>query len=832
MTEETLFAAALDRADPAERAAFLADACPDPAARRRVEDLLAAHAAAGSFLDHPALGGEPTRSTPPTDPDATATLGGGRGIPADEVLAFLQPPTRPGAIGRLAHYEVLEVLGSGGFGTVLKAFDDRLHRVVAVKMLAPQLAASGPARARFQRESRSAAAVHDEHVVNVHAVSDEDAPVPYLVMEFVAGQTLQQKLEKAGPLPPKEVLRVGSQVARGLAAAHATGLIHRDIKPANVLLENGVERVKITDFGLARTADDASISRSGVVVGTPMFMSPEQARGDALDTRSDLFSLGSVLYALCTGRPPFRADSAIAVLKRVIDDAPRPVREVNPEVPRWLADVVAKLHAKNPADRFQTAREVADLLAGYLAEYQQQGTVTPQAGVALPSRPRWKKRWVAAAAAACAALAPLVWAGPFLARYAGKVAAVDVEPADGLVSVGIEQDDGPVLSRYTQPGTRLIVLPGRYRLTANTPPPHWAATQWSVTTHGPFGSRTETYSDPVAVLDVPRGSRVTVRAVRRGDPETHAPGPKTDPAPPAAEWVPLFNGKALTGWKNHPDQPGGWKVEGGELVGRGRMALLYSDRGDYRDYDLRVEAKVNKGGYGGVFVRTPDFPQIRTQVFDDPKGHRVVLAAESPSEPRFTTGSLKTWRPKGHMVQAWTAGPPPDEWFTLDVLARGPELTVRVNGKRTAFIGKVAEPEHEVGSKGFLVLEAQGDDTVIHVRRIEIRELPTAAPPPAAAPFTAAEAKAHQEAWAEHLGVPVAFEGANGIAFRLIPPGEFGMGLADAELAAFREELKGLPYVGEFQRFAAESSGPRHSVRITRPFYLAARETTAAQFRR
>src|SRR5207253_3543414 len=132
------------------------------------------------------------------------------------------------------------------------------------------------------------------------------------------------KLDRAGPLPLKEVLRIGRQVADALAAAHREGLIHRDVKPANILLENGVERVKLTDFGLARAADDASLTQSGAIAGTPQYMSPEQARGEALDARSDLFSLGTVLYVLCTGCPPFRADSTVAVLRRVCDETPRP----------------------------------------------------------------------------------------------------------------------------------------------------------------------------------------------------------------------------------------------------------------------------------------------------------------------------------------------------------------------------------------------------------------------------------------------------------------------------------------------------------------------------
>jgi serine/threonine protein kinase len=182
-------------------------------------------------------------------------------------------------------------------------------------------------------------------------------------MEYIAGQSLQQKLDSTGPMPVSEVLRIGLQIARGLAAAHAMGLIHRDIKPSNILIENGSERVKIADFGLARAADDDTISPVGIVAGTPMYMAPEQATGEPIDQRADLFSLGSVLYRMCTGEPPFQAASAVAVLESVRADTPPAIRKLVPEVPEWLCDLIARLHAKNPADRPSSAREVADLLA-------------------------------------------------------------------------------------------------------------------------------------------------------------------------------------------------------------------------------------------------------------------------------------------------------------------------------------------------------------------------------------------------------------------------------------------------------------------------------------
>jgi hypothetical protein len=198
-------------------------------------------------------------------------------------------------------------------------------------------------------------------VVQVYEVGEQ--PLPYIAMEFIPGETLQQRLNRVGPVEPAEVVRVGRQIAEGLAAAHADDLIHRDIKPGNILLEGSQHRVKITDFGLARAADDASLSQSGIIAGTPMYMAPEQALGHTLDQRADLFSLGSVLYQMAAGRPPFRANGLLAVLKRVAEDTPRPIREIIPETPQWLCDIIAKLHAKNPDERFQSAREVADVLA-------------------------------------------------------------------------------------------------------------------------------------------------------------------------------------------------------------------------------------------------------------------------------------------------------------------------------------------------------------------------------------------------------------------------------------------------------------------------------------
>src|SRR5262249_39474879 len=216
-----------------------------------------------------------------------------------------------------------------------------------------------------------------------------------------------------------EVLRIGRQVAAGLAAAHAQGLVHRDVKPANILLENGVERVTITDFGLARTVDDASLTQSGLIAGTPAYISPEQANGEHVDPRSDLFSRGSVLYALCAGHAPFRASTTMGVLMRVCEDTPRPVREVNPDVPDWLAAIIAKLHAKAPAERYQSAAEVADLLSRGLAQVHQPGMGPP--GPRVPSSgasgPPGKAASPARRGAAYAGLTVTLVVGPLAASW-------------------------------------------------------------------------------------------------------------------------------------------------------------------------------------------------------------------------------------------------------------------------------------------------------------------------------------------------------------------------------------------------------------------------------
>ncbi len=349
------------------------DQCDD--CRKRLDDAVASPEAWGEIHLSLATDSEDTTS-PEDDCETTDNL-------MIRIRSLLGPTDDPAMVGRIGSYEIIGLLGTGGMGIVLKGLDVSLNRCVAIKILAPVLSSSGLARQRFLREARAAAAVVHEHVVPIHAVS-EWRGTPFIVMPYIRGTSLARKLADHGLLPLRDCLRIGMQVASGLAAAHAQGLIHRDIKPANVMLEHDGDRVQIMDFGLARAVDDIRLTRTDAIIGTPQYMSPEQARDEALDFRTDLFSLGAVLYETVTGRPPFRAATSYGVIRKIADTQPQRIRNLNPEIPEWFETLIDRLLAKNPADRIQSAAELNDILRSCLAHIEQ-----PQL-VDLPSQLRPK----------------------------------------------------------------------------------------------------------------------------------------------------------------------------------------------------------------------------------------------------------------------------------------------------------------------------------------------------------------------------------------------------------------------------------------------------------
>jgi eukaryotic-like serine/threonine-protein kinase len=299
-----------------------------------------------------------------SDADMTAAATS-RSIPSAPQFG---PPAESGEVGTLGPYRVVKELGKGGMGAVYLATDTRLNRKLALKVMLPEFAADAAAKERFLREARAVAQITQDNVVTVYEADERDG-VPYIAMQFLQGYPLDDFLKKKGSPALHHCVRIVIEAARGLEAAHKLGLVHRDIKPANLWLEAPNGRVKVLDFGLAKPiGTDSELTKSGAVVGTPAYMSPEQARGLKVDHRTDLFSLGGVLYRLCTGQNPFAGDHVMAVLAAVLTDDPTPVRELNPNVPEPLAQFIHQLLAKKPEDRPQSANEVARSLRAILEQ--------------------------------------------------------------------------------------------------------------------------------------------------------------------------------------------------------------------------------------------------------------------------------------------------------------------------------------------------------------------------------------------------------------------------------------------------------------------------------
>jgi WD40 repeat protein len=285
----------------------------------------------------------------------------------DTSLGFLGVPLHPGDLGTLGSYRVLGELGRGGMGIVLRAYDLELRRTVALKVLPPDRA-DARARARFVREARAVASIADDHVVPVYAVDNPPKGPPYLVMQYVEGLTLRERIKAEGRLAAHEAARICLQAAKGLATAHGAGLVHRDIKPGNIMLESATDRARIMDFGLARmTTLPGGTTQEGTVPGTPEYMSPEQVRApERIDARTDVYSLGVTLYEALTGEVPFRGVAQM-VLQQILNDEPRPPRRINDQIPRDLETICLRCLQKEPGKRYASANGLAEDLRRFLA---------------------------------------------------------------------------------------------------------------------------------------------------------------------------------------------------------------------------------------------------------------------------------------------------------------------------------------------------------------------------------------------------------------------------------------------------------------------------------
>lgn len=710
MNERELFLSALEIDDPAERQAHLRERCQhDQELLARVERLLSSHDSQSRFLNTPvaeqlAKGKEPQPHTAiregavetadreadlasSASEEAAQTIGIHDELIDESLSAYLDSSEKPGSIGRLGHYDVLEVLGRGAFGTVLKAFDDKLQRVVAIKVLSPEIAVTSPARKRFLREARSSAAVRHENVVAIYAV--DESPIPYLVMEYIPGQTLQQRLDEHGPLELLDVLRLGEQIAWGLAAAHRQQLIHRDVKPGNILLETSIEdRVKITDFGLARAVDDASMTQSGVIAGTPLYMAPEQALGQKLDQRADLFSLGSVLYQMLTGRPPFRASSTLAVLKRVTEDTPRPIQEITPEVPDWMCGVVARLHQKSPDERYESAREVAELL-GHCRRKLEQARVpdltTPTVTLKRPER-RMKARssW---------------WAGHRMTALIGLTLFVLTGAAVAFILSG--NQSGNLIVEVTDPN--ISVQTDTQSVTLRRSSINEGA-------RDSFNVRTDHAGGDQQQITIHRDGQAAV-ILNANDILTDI----ADSPVLSEDWTSLFNGNDLKGWESHPDESGNWRVEGGVMTASGKPGYLFTTRDDFADFHLQCELRINAGGDSGVIVRTG---------FEKPTqyglpGYEAQILGGPPAVKGWQTGAIagsdatRGWR----LLQPSDLMIPPDTWVTLDIIAIRNRIETRIGGTTVA----AHDEQEQRFIRGRLALQQSTPATRVQFRNIQVR---------------------------------------------------------------------------------------------------------------
>ena len=272
--------------------------------------------------------------------------------------------TQPRLLG--GRYELDGVVGRGGMAEVYRARDIRLDRIVAIKTLRTDLARDQIFQARFRREAQSAASLNHPSIVAVYDTGEDmtsGVPVPYIVMEYVDGRTVRDLLQEGHRLLPERSLEIIDGVLRALDYSHQAGIVHRDIKPGNVMVTRNGD-IKVMDFGIARAMSDAqaTMTQTAQVIGTAQYLSPEQARGERVDSRSDLYSTGCLLYELLTGRPPFTGDSPVAIAYQHVRENPVPPSRVDPDVPPWADAIVLKAMAKSPADRYQTAADMrADL---------------------------------------------------------------------------------------------------------------------------------------------------------------------------------------------------------------------------------------------------------------------------------------------------------------------------------------------------------------------------------------------------------------------------------------------------------------------------------------
>ncbi|NUQ62233.1 MAG: DUF1080 domain-containing protein [Pirellulales bacterium] len=717
-----------------------------------------------------------TREGKPADPEILARAL----IQAGKLTKYQVKEVWQGRCDGLAmgEYVILDEIGAGGMGKVLKARHRRMERIVALKVLSSKLVDSPEALKRFDREVKAAARLIHPNIVTAFDAG-ESRGTYFLVMEYVRGTDLSRILKEKGMFSVEQAVDCISQAARGLEYAHRQGVIHRDIKPANLLLdEQGT--VKILDMGLARIEQQLGpeagppgegdrLTSTGMAMGTCDYMAPEQAEDThAADQRADIYSLGCTLYRILAGKAPYAGST---VVQTIIAHREKPIpalRQVRLDVPEALEAVYRKMLAKRPEDRYQSMTEVIEALEACVVRVSSSDRLRAD-----------QQSSDAALSSFLQAVGRPGAASPAL-RYR-ETARSQVDRDTGVAGRVVAVVRRRLTTYVAVAAIAVLALVAAALVTASRKPeaPGHPAAQSaprdaSLTANAPQSESVFAGREVVPPAMTEQGSRAAPVVNRREPP--FAAGQDS--------WLSLFDGKSLDNWTGRHDA---FVVQNGLLVATGSRGTAFTQQ-EFSDFVLSVEFNMSPGANNGIVVRSPlegdpAYTGIEVQIFDDdsnpgtaPHGRCGALWGIAPAEA-------------GHVK-------PAGQWNRMEITCVGPRVQVAMNGATVVdadldAIQKTGPPDgrshpglaNRRGHIGLFPISGRVEFRNLRVSEIPAGAAPDArgAPSAAVAPFNAAEANWHQKTWARHLQLPVRLANSIGMTLVLIPPGEFDMGSTEED---------------------------------------------------